>query len=306
MFLWVFSELLFRWSYPAGYADLEDGGAEGPLDTYLAWGLISIAINLLYFGGAYFFGDRAWAAARERAELDARTAELVAERERSASQAVALERVRIARELHDVVAHHVSVMGVQAGAARRILRRDPDGAAASLEAVEASARSAIDELRRMLGTLRAHGGEPSEAAAGPSTRGVERLAEIVDAAEQAGRAASLTVVGEPRALPGTVDVVAFRIAQEAVTNTVKHAGAAARIDVRLRYLPDAVEVEVADTGSGSRTAGRAGGAGLGHVGMRERVAAVGGSIEIGPRPRGGYLVRARLPAHAAVSARTDA
>jgi signal transduction histidine kinase len=93
-----------------------------------------------------------------------------------------------------------------------------------------------------------------------------------------------------------VDVVAFRVTQEAVTNTVKHAGAGARVDVRLRYLPDAIEIEIADTGTGSRGAARATGSGLGHVGMRERVAAVGGSIEIGPRTRGGYLVRARLPA----------
>jgi len=314
MFVWVFLTLIFPWSVPAVYGELEDSGVAGPLPPGLAAGLINIVINLLYFGGAYYFGDRAFAAARQRAALDERTAELVSERERSARTAVALERLRIARELHDVVAHHVAVMGVQAGAARRVLARDPAQASASLEAVESGARDAVDELRQMLGTLRsegadadgpvpdggsaAAGGAPGEdTAASPSTRRVDRLPELVDAARAAGREARLTVVGAVRELPPTVDLVAFRVAQEAVTNALKHAGASAAVDLRLRYLPEAVELEVSDSGRGARRAdGAAGaGAGLGQIGMRERVAAVGGRLETGPRDRGGYLVRARLP-----------
>ena len=110
--------------------------------------------NLLYFGGAWYFGDSAYRSARSRAELEQRTAELAAERERTRAQAVAIERLRIARELHDVVAHHVSVIGVQAGAARRVIAKDPDAAVASLSAIESSAREAVDELHGLLGTLR--------------------------------------------------------------------------------------------------------------------------------------------------------
>ncbi|WP_254629986.1 sensor histidine kinase [Curtobacterium sp. Csp2] len=263
----------------------------------MAYSLLNILINVIYFGGAWYAGNRAWASAVAKHELDERTAELAAERERTAAQAVTLERVRIARELHDVVAHHVSLMGVQAGAARRVIDRDPAQATASLGVVEDSARTAVEELRRMLGTLRADdAGGPSDGPdSAPSTAGLGRLPELVDAVRTAGHAADLVVVGDERPVPPTVGAVAFRIAQEAVTNVLKHAGPTARADVRLRYLDDGIEVEVADDGHGERAVRRASGSGLGHVGMRERVAAVGGRVEIGPRARGGYLVRAWLP-----------
>ena len=293
MFAWVFLAIVFRWSVPSALPD-GDGALVPP---FVANSLLTIIINLVYFGAAWWSGNRAWAAAVAAHDLAERTAELAAERERSAAQAVTLERVRIARELHDVVAHHVSLMGVQAGAARRVLDRDPAQAAASLSVVEDNARTAVEELRRMLGTLRETDAEHTEPApsGAPSTDHLDRLAELAATATSAGRPTRYSVVGDERPVPPTVAAVAFRIAQEAVTNVLKHAGPDARADLRLRYLTDAVEVEVTDSGAGARASRSTAGCGLGQVGMRERVAAVGGRIEVGPRARGGYLVRAWLP-----------
>ncbi|QCR44379.1 two-component sensor histidine kinase [Curtobacterium sp. SGAir0471] len=291
MFAWVFVSLSFGWAVPSALPNDEDA----LIPPYVAYSLVNILINVLYFGGAWYAGNRAWAAAGAKHDLRERTAELAAERERTAAQAVTLERVRIARELHDVVAHHVSLMGVQAGAARRVVDRDPAQATASLTVVEDSARTAVEELRRMLGTLREDDRGASATDTAPSTAGLGRVPELVEALRTAGHDGDLVVVGDERPVPPTVGAVAFRIAQEAVTNVVKHAGPTARADLRLRYLDDGIEVEVTDDGHGARAARSTSGSGLGHVGMRERVAAVGGRIEIGPRARGGYLVRAWLP-----------
>jgi signal transduction histidine kinase len=217
--------------------------------------------------------------------------------------------MRIARELHDSVAHHVSVMGVQAGAARRVLERDPEAAASALASIEQSARDAVDELHRTVAALRAPG-DPADSDlstgdgavatettdAPASTLRIERLPHLVDDVRTAGLPVELTVVGEAHDVTPMVDLAVYRIAQEALTNVRKHAGASARADVRVRWLDDAIELEVTDTGVGGRTSpGPDGTGGLGQVGMRERVAAVGGTLELGPRPRGGYLVRARVP-----------
>ena len=294
MFAWLFVAIAFGWAVPNALPN-DDGGLIPP---YIALSLLNIVINVIYFGAAWYAGNRAWASAVARHELAERTAELAAERERSAAQAVTIERVRIARELHDVVAHHVSLMGVQAGAARRVIDRDPAQATASLGVVEESARTAVEELRRMLGTLRSDDDADGLGAAGgdgPSTEGITRIAELAQSARVAGHPAEYVVVGDERPVPPTVAAVAYRIVQEAVTNILKHAGPTARADVRVRYLDDGVEVEVADDGLGARAARSTSGSGLGHVGMRERVDAVDGRIEIGPRARGGYLVRAWLP-----------
>ena len=291
MFAWLFIAISFGWAVPSALPNDDDA----LIPPYVAYSLVNVLINVLYFGGAWYAGNRAWAAAVAKHDLAERTAELAAERERTAAQAVTLERVRIARELHDVVAHHVSLMGVQAGAARRVVDRDPAQATTSLGVVEESARTAVEELRRMLGTLREDGPGTSATDTAPSTAGLGRMPELVDAVRTAGHDAGYVVVGAERPVPPTVGAVAFRIAQEAVTNVVKHAGPTARADLRLRYLDDGIEVEVADDGHGAGAARDTSGSGLGHVGMRERVAAVGGRIEIGPRARGGYLVRAWLP-----------
>ncbi len=313
MFGWLFWGLIF---YSAAQDYLPDLSREGALSPYLAYGVINTLTNLLYFGGAWFFGDSAFRAARSRAELEQRTGELAAERERTRVQAVAIERLRIARELHDVVAHHVSVIGVQAGAARRVISKDRDAAAASLSSIESSAREAVDELHGLLGTLRssdtgdlplaelgARPGDEEPVTMSTSTRGFDRIDELVAESTAAGLPTTLAVVGEPRDASPLVSLSAYRIAQEALTNVRKHAGASATADVRVRWSDDAVELEVADTGSGGRSApvgtdavARGGaGAGLGQLGMRERVSAAGGTLELGPRARGGYLVRARFP-----------
>ncbi|MGI9823708.1 sensor histidine kinase [Agromyces sp. Marseille-Q5079] len=313
MFAWLFWGLI---TYSAMQDYLPDLGREGLLSPYVAYGLINVLTNLLYFGGAWYFGDSAYRSARARAELEQRTAELAAERERTRVQAVALERLRIARELHDVVAHHVSVIGVQAGAARRVLAKDPDAAAGALSSIESSARDAVDELHGLLGTLRgdqdtgeidlvtgrAAGDGP--ATVSTSTRGLDRIEDLVAESAASGLPVTLAIIGEPRAVSAVVDLSAYRIAQEALTNVRKHAGSSATAEVRVRWDDDAVELEVTNTGTSTRSAagsvsdGRptaSSSGGLGLLGMRERVGAAGGTLEVGPRARGGYLVRARFP-----------
>ncbi|QIZ99941.1 histidine kinase [Leifsonia sp. PS1209] len=296
MFVWLFWNLIVTAGISSVVPELS---REGTLSPYVAFGLIQIIINLLYFGGAYYFGDAAFRSARARHELETLTLELAEERERTQQQAIALERVRIARELHDVVAHHVSVMGVQAGAARLVLDRDPAAARSSLLNVESSARTAVDELRLLLGALRDDQAAPAGDAA--TTHGVDQLGELVDDAVCAGLPTRLHVIGSRRAVPATIGLCVYRVAQEALTNTRKHGGAGATAELRLRYTDDSLEVEASDTGLGAGRSATASGAGMGHLGMRERVASVGGSIEIGPRSRGGYLVRARFPLAAEVT-----
>ena len=165
MFVWIFVNIAITTADPEFLPGFSRSGIFSEL---AAWSVIQVITNLLYFVGAWAFGNAMWSSARRKAELLASTAELAAEREFSASQAVALDRVRIARELHDVVAHHVSVMGVQAGAARRVVQTDPAQASASLELVEQNAREAVDELHRLLTTLRDTDGDPASAAPAPA------------------------------------------------------------------------------------------------------------------------------------------
>jgi signal transduction histidine kinase len=250
--------------------------------------MLQIMLNALYFGGAYYFGERAWASAAERTVLEQRTVELEREREVTAAQAVALDRVRIARELHDVVAHHVSVMGVQAGAARLVIDRDPAESKRILTGIESSARDAISELRQLLETLRAPGGDTAEPA---STLTLDDIADLTVSSTDAGLPTAYTVIGDPVRVPSVVAVNLYRIAQESLTNARRHAGVGATADVRVRYDHDGVEVEIVNTG---RTVGQLR-PGLGQLGMRERAIASGGTIEVSPRPHGGLRVRARVP-----------
>jgi signal transduction histidine kinase len=273
------------------YATTDDGSVEGagPFSPLVSVLLIQVLTNVTFFAGAYYLGNRGWAQAVEQYYLQRQEAELAEARERATRQAVALDRIRIARELHDVVAHHVSVMGVQASAARVALDSDIEASRQALGRVEDSARTAITELRAMLGTLRGHDADDAESGA---TVGVTRLPELVRQIDDSGLPTRYEELGEPAPLPSVIDVNLYRIAQEALTNVRKHAGHLATADVRLRYLGDEVEIEISN--SGTATA-RQRGSGMGQIGMRERAAASGGSIEFGPRHRGGYLVRARLP-----------
>jgi signal transduction histidine kinase len=262
--------------------------AAGPLDPVLASVLYGLGLNLLFFLSAYFFGELTWRAARGLAELEFRTEQLRLSQEQNTRGAIVAERMRIARDLHDVVAHHVSVMGIQAGAARRVLDSDPELARTALQTVEQTARTAIGELRGLLGVLRSDADADSDATATP---GLEQVPDLVALARSAGLDVDHGTYGEPRPVPPGVALSAYRVVQEALTNVVKHA-AASKVDVRVRYLDTALEVEITDDGRGRSAPD---GSGFGLVGMKERVAVHGGEFEAGPRRGSGYLVRASLP-----------
>ncbi|MFC7787663.1 sensor histidine kinase [Microbacterium sp. MAHUQ-60] len=286
MFVWLIIVMYRDAIAEAGKADM----AAGLFSPYVAFMMIQLLLNGLYFGGAYYFGERSWNAAVQRHSLEERTRELEAEREVTAAQAVALDRVRIARELHDVVAHHVSVMGVQAGAARLVIEQDPAEAKRMLAGVEDASREAISDFRQLLETLRAPG--DGEGEDGPSSAfGLDDIEDLAQSSRDAGLPTEYTVIGDPSPVPSTVGVNLYRIAQEALTNARRHAGVGATADVRVRYAPDAVELEVVNTG---RSVG-AQRPGLGQIGMRERALASGGSIDLLPRPQGGFRVRASIP-----------
>jgi signal transduction histidine kinase len=287
MFVWITVNLITTVSDPELLPEISRSGL---FSQFASIAIIKFITNILYFGGAYYFGNAMHSSARQRAELEARTVELANEREHSATQAVALDRVNIARELHDVVAHHVSVMGVQAGAARRVIESDPAQASESLELIQHNAREAVDEMHRLLTTLRST--EPDSASQSSSTLGLEQLSALAEGTTAAGVPTRFQVVGDPRPITTLTGFTLYRIAQEALTNVRKHAGAGATADVRLRYETGHVELEVLDTGTGR---GHTSGSGLGHLGMKERLAAVGGELELGPQSRGGYLVRASIP-----------
>ena len=236
-------------------------------------------------------------AIRDR-ELEAQThaarAEL-AEREHElrANQAIAEERARIARELHDLVAHNVSVMVIQAGAERHALGEGDTSTRETLGSIEQAGRQALIEARRLLGVLR-RGDEREELEPQPSLAQIQFLVEQV---QRAGLPVALTIEGDAVVLPAGVDLCAYRIVQEGLTNALKHAGPA-HAEVVVRYATDALEVAVSDDGAGAEPAngsGPARSAGHGLIGMRERVALYGGELATGPRDGGGFAVRARLP-----------
>ena len=253
--------------------------------------VINSIVNVAFFAGAWVFGDQAWDQATERAELKDADANIKQLQAQIVDAAIEEERLRIARELHDVVAHHVTAMSVQAAAARRLIARDPEAATASLKQVESSARAAVKDLRSMVLTLRdtddAHSPGPMLA----------DLAPLVESARSKGQRAAYEEIGTLPELTPAAELALFRAAQEGLTNAAKHAGPYATVHVRLRGLPDAVELEVADDGRGAATT--LPGTGTGLIGMRERITAVGGTLEVGPKPRGGFRIRATIPAGAA-------
>jgi signal transduction histidine kinase len=244
------------------------------------------------------FGAMFWLAGRvvrSRAELTAELHEAAVsadeQREADAQRAVADERRRIAREMHDVVAHSVSTMVIHAGGARRIVRRDPPRAAEAAELIERTGREALREMRHLLGVL--HAGEDlAELAPQPSLHGLDGL---VERSRGAGLPVTLRVEGERRELPSGLDLAAYRVVQEALTNALKHGGGSA--EVLVRFEPDELRLEIADEGAHPVAAVRVAGSGHGLLGMRERVRVFGGELHTGPRPEGGFEVVARLPLH---------
>jgi signal transduction histidine kinase len=231
---------------------------------------------------------------RERVNR-ARAERLDAEREQLARSAASAERARIARELHDVITHSVSVMVIQAGAARMVMDSDPERAEASLESVARAGREALAEMRRLLGVL-GGGGGPQRLAPQPGLADVE---ELVARACTAGLATELHVIGEPNTVSPALDLCAYRIVQEALTNAIKHAGPA-RATVSVRWESDTIEIEVTDTGRGRDASDQHLG-GHGIPGMRERAALHGGHVHVGPATSGGFTVQARLPRQRAVA-----
>jgi len=246
----------------------------------------SLLVTLLLLGEAVR-SRQAWLA-----EVRERLARAEVEREREAARRVEQERLRIARELHDVMAHTISVITVQAGVAADVLADAPDEARQALGTIRAASREAMAELRATVGVLR--GGDGQSAPLAP-TPGLSQLDGLLEAARRGGLRVETVVAGDPRPLPPAVDLTAYRILQESLTNVARHAQATtARVAVR--YQPDSVVIEVCDDGRGAAGAPAAVQRGHGLAGMAERAAAVGGRLEVGPRPAGGFRVWSSLPA----------
>ena len=277
------------------------------------------ATPLLIFIPIMIVGDAVHRWARRAGDSGARLRQAQAEHEAATRRALARERARLASELHDVVTHNVSVMVVQAGAARRVLSADPAEAIKALRAVESSGRTAMTELRHLLGLLSpppgtddagGPAGQPAvlvDAGSGPGGAadlapqpGLDELREMVGRVVAAGLPVELRIAGTPRDLPAGLGLAVYRVVQEALTNVIKHAGKP-QAEVRLTYEPAALVVEVADDGRPIPAAGPAPdagvprGAGMGLLGLRERVALYGGELAAAPRPGGGWLVQARIP-----------
>jgi signal transduction histidine kinase len=251
-----------------------------------------ISVGLVAFAGsslaAWVLGDSMRYRRGYYAALEDRAARLERERDAQAQIAAAAERARIARELHDVIAHNVSVMVVQADGASYALDSSPERARQALGAIASTGRTALAEMRRMLGVLRSD----DDTTGVVPLPGIEQLGELLEQTRASGLAVSFTVQGVPGPLPGGLALAAYRIIQESLTNTRKHGGPQASARVLLRYCEDVMMLQITDDGRG---AAEADGAGHGLTGMRERVALYHGTLHAGPRPGGGYQVTARLP-----------
>lgn len=254
-----------------------------------ALAVINISVNFAFFAAAWILGE-VWRQRQEAAaELQRRAAQLAAERELRARRAVVEERVRISRELHDVVAHHVSVMGVQAAGARAVLDRDPDRAKEALEAVEQAGRTAVAELQKLVGLLR----EEEDAGSAAPQPTMDDIEDLVRSTTRAGLPVTLRRVGRSRRVPSSVALSVYRIVQEALTNIVKHAPGAPTTVV-ITYTSSGVGVEVVNQPSLALASAEPGG-GRGMIGMRERASMLGGTFTAGPVAGGGYRVAADLP-----------
>lgn len=288
--LWITWDLAMGLSLERSFG-ISDNARHGLLSPTVSYAAFSYLSNLVFLGAAVLFGAGAWRRARQQAQLEAQTDQLSRQSEQLRDQAIIDERLRIARELHDVVAHHVSVTGIQAAAARRALERHPEQATRALSAVEESSREAISQMRGLLGALRGATGQEDSRQSSPTIAQISEL--TTDRAD--GLAVDYELLeqqpGQAENVPLALALSIYRTVEEALTNVRRHSSARTA-QVTVRVTEDHVEAEILDQGSpvpGSS------GTGLGLLGMRERVAGHRGEVEIGPRLTGGYRVRVRLP-----------
>lgn len=323
--IFMFAWLAWHFAVGSGVDEIrralgEDAGRSfGTVGPVAAGLLISALVNVVYFGGALLVGQVAWRGARQRARLAEQAELLRTQGEQLRRRAVLAERLRIARELLDVVAHHVSVIGINAAAARRVLERDPVAAGTALGHIEESSREAVTQMRGLLGTLRAPDGaadEPAdEAAEGPDGRpgkgsrapepGLADLPALVAGFDGPGFSATYRLVENPAEaaalVPEPIGLSVYRTAQEALVNVRRHSTASrATVVVRVERGSGGAHVEIEATDDGRPRRGTSG-SGLGQLGIRERAASHHGVVEIGPRITGGYRVRVRYPLGGAVS-----
>ena len=298
MFTWLFVVMFQDATTPLDQMPGSALSRVGAFSPYVAYQLLMIGVNALFFGGAYYFGERSHQQMRERAALEERTAELEAEREVTAAQAVALDRVRIARELHDVVAHSMSVIQVQASTAKYRVPGLADEATAEFDDIAATARASLVEMRRLLGVLRT---EDQVAELTPQ-QGIADLPALAESLRRVGADITLQVTDTDGAeVPPSVQIAAFRIVQEGMSNAVRHApGAPVAVDVRV----DDAAVHLRIHNGASRSAGEHG-AGHGLRGMLERAELLGGGLSAGPDGEGGWLVVATLPVTVSSEPRTS-
>ncbi|KND38400.1 sensor histidine kinase [Streptomyces acidiscabies] len=268
-----------------------------PDDVSESANIVTVVFLTVPFVLAWVLGDSMRTRRAYLAQLEERAARLEREREAQAKVAVAAERARIARELHDVVAHNVSVMVVQADGAAYVLDAAPDQAKKALETISSTGRQALAEMRRLLGVLRT--GEHREGGEYVPQPDVEQIEDLVQQCRGSGLPVDFKVEGTARPLPSGVELTAYRIVQEALTNTRKHGGPNAGASVRLVYFDDGLGLLVEDDGKGAPhelyEEGGADGQGHGLIGMRERVGMVGGTLDAGPRPGGGFRISVLLP-----------
>jgi signal transduction histidine kinase len=265
--------------------------APGVVPPNVSIAVVTLAINILYFFGAIAWGLVAYRDARRRQQLVEQAEALRREQERNAERAVAEDRLRIARDLHDAVAHHVTGIGIQAAAAGHVLERSPASAATALAAIEQSSRSAVREMHQIVGLLRDDEDHPST-----PRPGVAALPALAREAEKDRLTVHFREVGDPFDVPDPVGTSLFRTAQEALTNVRRHS-TAREAEMVLRYVdtePRSVEVEVLDSGTPVSAPDRPR-RGFGLQGLRERAAVHDATVDIGPRPEGGFRVRVRFP-----------
>jgi signal transduction histidine kinase len=256
-----------------------------------------------WVGGAVFLGTTQHNRRAYLAQLEQRARDLEESRDEEARRRVAEERLRIARDLHDVIAHGIAAIHMQSGVALHVLDRQPQQAEPALIAVKQLSKQTLNELRATLDVLRADDGDAGPAPRAP-TPGLAQLDSLVGATRQAGLPVELTVDGSAVPLPTATDVAAYRIVQESLTNVMRHAGPSAHARVTVVHRPGCVEIEVVDDGLGAASAlGAPSGHGI--LGMSERAATVGGSVSARPNPGGGFRVSAHLPVDATTIAEPD-